>query len=466
MAAYLIKPYHLFHHQGRSYVINVEGMSASTIDAATAEVLQQITSGEILSLDSGAEDHLKKLGLLVDVSKQPPKVKKDINKDPMPVVNLSLFLTQSCNLKCVYCYGDEGKYGSGGNLDEKTAFQAVDWLLEQSGKIKKLHIGFFGGEPFLNFPMMKTVVEYARNRVQELGKDIEFNTTTNATLLGDEQIAFIKEHKIRVMVSFDGTKELQDAQRPFANGQGSYDNTLPRIKKLLEAVPATPGHAVIVGATDPKIVKDAMQEIGFAEVSVVPASQSLLAGEPDTTQSARDTQETFQSLEQEADTWIDLVGKRDDESLKKLKNKSGLYHALLTLLHNSKQRHACGAGLGLAAVSCAGDIYLCHRFVGRDEYKMGNVFEKGLNREEYLKSPTTESAVCAACFAKYYCAGGCKHDNAGSCGSIATPAEDICRLKCRELELAASIVGRLGIEERAFLVKQDIFPPKPCPLDF
>ena len=268
------------------------------------------------------------------------------------------------------------------------------------------------------------------------------------------------------MVSFDGTKELQDSQRPYTNGQGSYDATLPRIKKLLAEVPDTPGHAVIVGATDPKAVKDAMQEIGFARVTVMPASKSLLAGEPDTIQSARDTQETFLALEQEADAWTDLVGKRDEVALMKLKSKSGLYLALITLLHNSKQRHACGAGLGLVAVSCAGDIYLCHRFVGRDEYKMGNVFENGLNREEYLKSPTTESTVCAACFARYYCAGGCKHDNAGSCGSIATPSADICRLKCRELELAASIVGRLGSEERAFLVKQDIFPPKPCPLDF
>jgi uncharacterized protein len=342
----------------------------------------------------------------------------------------------------------------------------VDWLLEQSGKIKKLHISFFGGEPFLNFPMMKMVVEYARNRVQALGKDIEFNTTTNATLLGDEQIAFIKEHRMQVTVSFDGTKELQDAQRPYTNGRGSYDTTLFRIKKLLAAAPETAGHAIIVGTTDPKIVRDAMQEIGFAQVSVLPASQSLLAGEKDAKTLSRDTQEIFQSLDREANDWIDFVKKRDSEALKKLKGKSGLYLALITLLHNSKQRHACGAGLGLAAVSCAGDIYLCHRFVGRDEYKMGNVFEKGLNREEYQKNPATESGVCAACFARYYCAGGCKHDNAGSRGSIATPSADICRLKRRELELAASIVCRLSSEERAFLIKQDIFPPKPCPFDF
>jgi len=136
------------------------------------------------------------------------------------------------------------------------------------------------------------------------------------------------------------------------------------------------------------------------------------------------------------------------------------------LLHNSKRYHACGAGQELVGVSSAGDVYLCHRFVGRDEYKLGSVFTKDLKREEYQKSPTTGNEVCAACFAKFYCAGGCKHDNATSCGSIATPSEDMCQLRCRELELAATILCRIDPEDRAFLFAHQIFTPKPCPLDF
>ena len=462
----VIKQYHLFKHQGSWYVINIEGMFANAIDTAMVGVLKAIAADPNAPLESQMEEDLKKLGLLSTAGAGTPKVKKAIKKEPYPVVNMCLFLTQSCNLKCVYCYGDGGGYGTGGRMDEQTAFQAVDWLLEQSEKIKKLHIGFFGGEPFLNFPLMKAIVAYAKDKVQAIGKEVDFNTTTNATLLDEEQIAFIKEHKINVMVSFDGPKEVQDAQRPYANGEGSYDVIVPKLKKLLAVMPETPGHAVIVGETDPKIVKNALQAIGFAEISIMPASQSLFEGQPDATKPLRDTERLLQTLEEEADAWLRLSKNRDIEALKNLKAKSGLYQGVISLLHNNKRRHACGAGLGLAGVSSAGDIYLCHRFVGMDEYKMGNVFAKDLNREAYQKSPVTENPVCASCFAKYYCAGGCKHDNAGSHGSITTPSEDICRLKLRELELAATVICRLDPEDKSFLIEHKIVTPKPCPLDF
>lgn len=445
----IIKPYHLFNHQGSWYVINVQEMSAGIIDEATARRLETINTEPPAHLDFHTEEQLK-----------------EITKAFIPVVNMSLFLTQSCNLKCIYCYGDGGEYGDGGNMEEKTAFQAIDWLLEQSGAIKKLHIGFFGGEPFLNYPLMKAVVEYAQKRVREAGKRVDFNVTTNGTLLNDDKIAFIKEHQISVMVSFDGPKEIQDAQRPYANGDGTYDDTVPKIKELLKVLPETPVNAVIVGNTDFQQVKAGLQDIGFTQISIVPASESLFNRETDQTKLSRDIRVLLRALEQEVETWISLIKSRDCAALKHLMVKSGLYDGLIALLHNIKRHYACDAGRGLVGVSCTGDVYLCHRFVGQDAYKLGSVFEKNLNREKYQESPSTSSGMCADCFARYYCAGGCKHDNVCSGGSISTPAEDMCRLRCRQLELAAAIVGRLDPEDRAFLVQQQIFPPKPCPLDF
>lgn len=460
----VIMPFHLFQHQGNHYVINIEGMQACAVNETTAHALNMIVTEPEILLTSGMEEEVKQLGLISEVG---DKSKKTAKKESVPVVYIGLFLTQSCNLKCVYCYGDGGEYGTGGIMDEQTAFQAVDWLIDQSGKMKQVHIGFFGGEPFLNFPLMKAVVAYAKKRAQEMGKEVDFHATTNATLLDDDKIAFIKEQPISIMVSFDGPREIQDVQRPYANGKGSYDSTIPKIIKLLAAVPETPGHAVIVGNTDPQLVKDALQQIGFAEVSMVPASQSLFTGELAERKSARDIQNLLQVLEQEAKTWLCLTQSRDSEALKSLRvKKSGLYQGLVSLLHNSKKQHACSAGRGMVGVSSLGDVYLCHRFVGKEEYKLGNVFGKDLNREEYLKSPTTENEMCAACFARYYCAGGCKHDNLSSCGSIATPSEDMCRLRCRELELAATIICSLEPEEQAFLVEEQILPLKPCPLDF
>jgi uncharacterized protein len=462
----VVKPYHLFNHQGRWYAINIEEMCTCSIDEKTAGALTAITADPDAPIEPLMEEQLDKLGLLSIEEEQNPKAKPGKYKEPVPVVNMTLLLTQSCNLKCVYCYGDGGKYGAGGMMEESTAFQAVDWMLEQSGKIKKLYIGFFGGEPFLNFPLMKAVVEYAEKRVQEMDKQVVSHTTTNATLLDDEKIVFIKEHQIQVMISFDGPQEIQDAQRPYVNGAGTYDSTVPKIRKLLAVLPEAPGHAVILGNTDPQYIKNALQEIGFEQISVMPVSQSLFQGKPGNPNSDRDTRVLLQALEEEAETWMRLARNRDREALKSFTDKSQLYQGLIALLHNTKRRHACGAGLGLAGVSCTGDIYLCHRFVGQDEYKLGSVFAQGLNREKYQKSPTTGNGKCTACFARYYCAGGCKHDNAGSCGSISEPSEDMCRLRCRELELAATIIGRLEDEDKAFLVEQQIFPPKPCPLDF
>jgi uncharacterized protein len=408
------------------------------------------------------EEHLKKLNLVTE-DQGPGNKPASFDEEPVPVVNMCLFLTQTCNLKCVYCYEEEGKKSTAGNMDEKTAFRAVDWMIGQAGKMKKLHIGFFGGEPFLNFPLMKAVVEYSERKVAEVDKQVSFHTTSNGTVLDDEKIAFIKDHDIDIMVSFDGPREIQDAQRPFANGQGSYDSIMPKIKKLLAAVPKTHGHSVIVGDTDPRLVKKAMREIGFTEITIMPASPSLFA---DKAKPERDLRVLLQEIEQESQTWLNLVKNRDEKALKDLKAKSGLYPALTSLLLNSKRRHACGAGRGLVAVACSGDVYLCHRFVGREQYKLGSVFDQELDRAEYQKSPTTGSGKCTGCFARFYCAGGCKHENAGSCGSISSPPEDICRLKRRELELAAYITGNLDPQDRAFLVKEDIFPPKPCPLDF
>ena len=230
-------------------------------------------------------------------------------------------------------------------------------------------------------------------------------------------------------------------------------------------MPETPGHAVITGDTDPGAVKAALREIGFAQVSVMPASRSLFAG-TNGVRAERDFQKLLRVLEEEAEVWLRLTESRNGKALKNLKAKSGLSPSLTALLHNSKRRHGCGAGLGLVGVSVAGDIYLCHRFVGQDGYKLGSVFAPGLAREEYLASQLERSGECAACFARYYCGGGCKHDNAGACGSAFAPSGDMCRLRRRELELAAVVVCRLSSGARAFWAEQGIFPPKPCPFDF
>ena len=458
-----IMPFHLLYHQSKPYVINIERMCAKAIDGPTADALELLSSQPKALLPVGTEQKLKELGI---ISEDWEKKQRPARSEPYPIINMCLFLTQSCNLNCVYCYGDGGEYGTGGSLDEKTAYQAVDWLIEQSGKMKKIHLGFFGGEPFLKFSLMKAIVEYTTKRVREVDKEVEFHCTTNATLLDDAQIAFILDHNISILISIDGPPEIHNAQRPFSNGEGSYDVIVPKIKNLLTVLPDTPAHAVIVGNTDPQVVKDAIKEIGFRKISVITSSQCLFTGDTDHQKVQRDTSGLLDILEQEAETWMSLIQKRDARALVELKNKSSLYFGLIALFHNKKMYYACSAGLGMVAVSVTGDVYLCQRFVGMTDYKIGSVFESALSRAQYQISPARSNPLCMACLARYYCAGGCKHDNVGARGSFSKPSEEICRLRRRELELAATIIGRLNSNDQAFLFGGNILPPKPCPLDF
>ncbi len=448
------KPYHLFKYQNNWYVIDIEGMSSAAIDETSAAELTRSTAQTELYEKNEAPDN----------NGERTSSRKHANSKMPPIVNMSLLLTQSCNLRCVYCYGKAG-FKSASNMEEKTAFRAVDWMIDKSGEIKKLHISFFGGEPLINFELMRAVVEYSEKRVMDADKRVAFHVTTNATLLDDEKLAFLNKHQIEVMVSFDGPKAMQDAQRPFADGRGSYDAVMPKIKNLLAAMPETFGHAVAIDGADRGAVKKAMQDIGFTKVTIAPASPALFDGNPEQCRAEWVTDHLLGEREREAAEWLSYVRGRDIKALQDLKIGSVLYQAIIALLHNRKKRYACGAGRGLVAVAASGDVYLCHRFVGLESYRLGNVFEGELQREAYQLSPLN-GVVCGECFARYYCAGGCKYENAGYSGSISISPEHNCRLKRRELELAAAIIGSLDQEGRAYMFETEILPPKPCPFDF
>lgn len=458
-----LKPFHLGCHKDHRYMINIEDMVVYPIEEKTADFLGQVMGNDDSFWKSLDTEQFQALGL---ISKKEKRAARKAPKDPVPIVNAAFLLTQSCNLRCVYCYGEGGEYGHKGNMEEETAFQAVDWLIEQSGKVKKIHMGFFGGEPFMNFTLMQKIVDFARKRSLEVDKKVSFHATTNGTLLDKKKIDFIRDQDIHVMISFDGPREIQDAQRPFIGGKGSYDFIIPRIKNLLAVRPETPGHAVLTEGTDPQKVKEALKEIGFTEVSITPASDCMLTCKAKKPTLSRKLHNAFEILEQEAETWLTGIKARNSRTLKQLKNSSELYHGLLAFSHNRKKFFPCGAGLGLTGISSSGDIYLCHRFVGMDAYKLGNVFDNHIDRNEYLISPINFVRECSQCPARYYCAGNCKYDNAASTGSVFNPPAEMCRLRCQEFELSAYVISRLDETDRAFLREKEILPPKPCPLDF
>lgn len=467
-----LRPHHKFEVGGRSYLIHIEKTAVFSIDERLSQSLDEMVRDPHIALEAEVEDRLKTLGLFEDPS--PPSNRErlcmpaSISAGPPepPLSNLTLFVTQRCNLDCIYCYGRAAGLESGGTMDRTTAFRSVDWFLQRTQGTESLGIQFFGGEPLINFSLIEEVVAYALEKGKEAGKTIQFGVTTNATLLDDDVIAFLKQHRFRVSVSFDGPKEIQDKQRPYNNGRGSFDATLPKIKRLLEAVPGATFRATLMPGVDPAAVRRAMREIGFSGGSTVPASPTRCDTGPCRGISTRDVTGVLAVMAADAEELLEAIRGRNTGKLKGTMNSSFLADFLKLFLHNGRRMFPCAAGLGMVAISSSGDVYPCHRFVGDDVYRLGTVFSEGLNRDEFLKSPARVSPTCSVCFARYVCAGGCLHDNLTSTGSAFTPAEDECRLRRRATELAAGIACRLNEDDRVYLVKDKIIPPKPCPLDF
>ncbi len=350
-------------------------------------------------------------------------------------------------------------------MDQNTALRTVDWLIEHSGTMPTLYISFLGGEPLLEFELMQKIVNYAKDKARAAGKKVVFQATTNGSLLTDTMIEYMKNESFALTVSLDGPKEIQDRQRPFANGAGSYEQTLPRVQKLLAVVPNAVGHAVLVNGTDPELVRKSLEDMGFKHTSVTPQTPNQSDQDNGLGQTRR-IGSLLGRIEEEVHQWQRLVQRNDVDALKALTARSDLYKAIIALLHNKKTRQYCDLGRSTLAIAANGDIYSCHRFVGQEPYKLGSILENQFDNSRHQTNFLDHNEDCNDCFARYYCAGGCQHDNVMLTGSVYRQSDDLCQLRKRELELAAVIVSGLSAEQHAFLLTQEVFPPKPCPLDF
>ena len=267
-------------------------------------------------------------------------------------------------MRCTYCYGDGGGYGSSGEMSRETAFAAVDWLVAQSGRTKQLRICFFGGEPLLNVRLIEQVVPYAREKAEHAEKKIGFGITTNASLLDDERLEFLQKHDIMPLVSFDGPKAIQDRQRPFKNGDGSYDAVVGRIRKLLKVFPDAECRVTLVGDSDVAEIESSLKQIGFKSWRITAASQSLIASESKGSGVQRELSGMVRRSEGAADELLAALRRRDAATLKALPRPDPLYRCVEQFANNRKRFFACSAGRAMVGVSASGGVYLCHRFVG------------------------------------------------------------------------------------------------------
>jgi len=348
---------------------------------------------------------------------------------PHPVVNIALFLTQTCNLRCVYCYGQGGEYGHQGVMTWDTARAAVDWLMDNSLDAEQVHIGFFGGEPLLNFPLLQQVVSYAKAQAATRGKRVAFNMTTNATRLTDKIIAYLKAEDINPLISCDGPPALQDRQRPFKNGRGSYQRLFANVQKLRQVFPDLTARATLRDNADPAAIRQGLAAVGFTTQYLSRASPVILAG-------ARAAQTAQQPDPDPSDDRF-LADQRAEVSRlfaavnarNLTAHTAPLALALVSSLVTGQQRQvACGVGRGLAGVSVSGEIYPCHRFVGLAGARLGHLHDYRAGKvNDYHRAVVDNLPVCRGCWARYLCGGGCFYDNQARTGDHHRPDDRYCR---------------------------------------
>ncbi len=359
-----------------------------------------------------------------------------------PIKAMCLHVAHDCNLRCKYCFASTGDFGVGRKLlDEETGKKAIDFLLEHSEGRHNIELDFFGGEPLMNMPVVKAVVNYARSKEKEHNKNFRFTITTNGVLLDDENIEFINKEMSNVVLSIDGRREVNDNMRPAINGKGSYDIIMPKFKDLVEK---RNQDQYYVRGTFTKHNLDFAKDVislnkeGFDQISVEPVVADENAPYAIT---EADLPRVFEEYEILAKHIIDTK-----------ENGTGFnfFHFMLDLEQGPcaiKRLRGCGCGNEYVAVTPDGDIYPCHQFVGMDDWKMGSVYDATFNlnmKNEFANSNVYSKEECSKCWAKFYCSGGCNANNLQYAGGILTPHKLSCDLEKKRLECAIMIKAALA----------------------
>lgn len=353
---------------------------------------------------------------------------------PSPVKAMCLHIAHDCNLRCEYCFASTGGFGGTRNIMSfETGKRAIDFLLENSFDRENLEIDFFGGEPLMNFEVVKQLVEYARSREKEYGKNFRFTITTNGMLLDDDKIEFINKEMSNVVLSIDGRKNINDRIRKRLDGSGCYDKIIPAFKKLVNS---RGDKEYYVRGTFTRYNLDFSEDVmhlyecGFDQISVEP-----VVSDPNEKYSL--TEDHLPQIFEEYDS---LARKIITE-----KENGGwfnFFHFMMDLNDGPcaiKRLRGCGSGNEYVAITPEGDIYPCHQFVGIEKFKMGNLYENSFDenmKAEFASVHVYSKKTCQSCWAKFYCSGGCNANNYLYGGDILTPPDICCQMQKKRLECA------------------------------
>lgn len=366
----------------------------------------------------------------------------DFKKRKTVVKALCLHIAHDCNLACKYCFAEEGEYhGRRALMSFEVGKKALDFLIANSGNRRNLEVDFFGGEPLMNFSVVKQLVEYGRSKEKEYNKNFRFTMTTNGVLLNDEIMDYCNREMSNVVMSLDGRKEVNDHMRPFRNGKGSYELIVPKFQKF----------AKLRGEKDYYIrgtftrhnldfSKDVLEfaDLGFRSMSIEP-----VVAKPE---------EEYAIREEDLPVILEEYDRLAKEYVKRKKEGKGFnfFHFNIDLNQGpcvAKRLSGCGSGTEYLAVTPWGDLYPCHQFVGEEEFLLGNVDTGVTNtqiRDEFKLCNVYAKDKCRECFARFYCSGGCAANSYNFHGKLDDAYDIGCAMQKKRIECAIMIQAALA----------------------
>jgi len=456
---------HSYKLSGMNIVLDTNSGSVHVVDDASFDIInmyesnspEEITKAILAKYPDNPEvtaeeivdcltqiGELKKAGKLFTEDTFKP-IAGELKKRTSGVVKaLCLHIAHTCNLNCSYCFASQGKYhGDRAIMSFEVGKRALDFLVENSGTRRNLEVDFFGGEPLMNFTVVKQLVEYARSIEKEKGKNFRFTLTTNGMLIDDDVIEFSNREMSNVVLSLDGRKEVHDRFRVDYQGRGSWEQIVPKFQKFVKArgnrnyyMRGTFTHA------NPDFLEDikTMLELGFTELSMEPV---VCASDDPSALTEEDKTVVMKQYEDLAE----LMLKSHREG-----NSFTFYHYMIDLKGGPciyKRVSGCGSGTEYMAVTPWGDLYPCHQFVGEEKFRLGSVFEGVTNTEiqdEFMSCNVYTRPECADCWAKLYCSGGCAANAYHATGSVKGVYSYGCDLFRKRMECAIMLEAAKSLE--------------------
>ena len=446
---------HQYKNNGYNIVLDVCSGSVHVVDDLVYDVIalyEEMDPDEIVKrLPQYPENEIREAyDEITELKDQGQLFTEDVYKDAIidfkkrktVVKALCLHIAHDCNLACKYCFAEEGEYHGGRALmSYEVGKKALDFLIANSGNRVNMEVDFFGGEPLMNFQVVKDLVAYGRSKEKEFNKKFRFTLTTNGMLLTDEVMEFANKEMANVVLSIDGRKEVHDFMRPTRNGKGSYDLIIDKFKKMAEMrhqtnyyVRGTFTHYNLDFSKDVLHLAD----MGFKQISAEP-----VVAPDDMDYAIRE--EDLPQLFEEYDNLAKEMVKREKEG-----NGFNFFHFMIDLTGGPclyKRLSGCGSGTEYLAVTPWGDLYPCHQFVGMEQFKLGNV-DTGIEKtdivDEFKLCNVYAKDKCKDCFARFYCSGGCAANSYNFHGNLLDAYDIGCELERKRVECAIMIKAALA----------------------